>query len=172
MKRFSLYLYLFTVILNMDLNLGQNLHAVWEVCACRESVLTFHHKMTVVTSGDAPLKRKLNSTLKISSRKKRKKDVSSLVDLPWRKVSRSNVAGFEGNDGMLELEEVEGVEIVYEETANGRIAKFRVFEEEGRSTVEEVGAEGGEEEKDSEEQSEDEQEDELEKKLELEGMLI
>ena len=114
MKRFSLYLYLFTVILNMDLNLAQNLHAVWGVCACRERVPTFHQNMTVVTSRDAPLKRKLNSTSKISSRKKRRKDVSSLVDLPWRKVVRSNVAGFEGNDGMLELEEVEGVEIVYE----------------------------------------------------------
>ena len=137
------------------------------ILKCRESVLTFH-QMTVVTSGDAPLKRKLNSTLKMSSRKKRKKDVSSLVDLPWRKVSRSNVAGFEGNDGMLELEEVEGVEIVYEETSNGRIVKFRVFEEEeGRSTVgEELSADGGEDEKESEEQSENEQEDELEKKVE------
>ena len=164
-----MYLYLFTVILNMDLNLAQNLHAVWEVCACRERVPTFHQNMTVVTSRDAPLKRKLNSTTKISSRKKRRKDVSSLVDLPWRKVARSKVAGFEGNDGMLELEEVEGVEIVYEETSNGRIAKFRVFEEEGR---EELGADGGEDEKDSEEQSEDEQEDELEKKVEFEGMPI
>ena len=85
MKRFSLYLYLFTVILNMDLNLAQNLHAVWEVCAYRERVPTFHQNMTVVTSRDAPLKRKLNSTSKISSRKKRRKDVSSLVDLPWAK---------------------------------------------------------------------------------------
>ena len=71
---------------------------------------------------------------------------------------------------MLELEEVEGVEIVYEETANGRIAKFKVFEEGGRSPVEEeLGADGGEEENDSEKQSEDEQEDELEERIEFDG---
>ena len=47
-------------------------------------------------------------------------------DLPWKKVSRPLVTGLGGDDGILEVEEVEGVEVVYEETERGRVARFTV----------------------------------------------
>lgn len=50
---------------------------------------------------------------------------------------------------MLELEEVDGVEVVYEETANGRIAKLKVIAEEDDSLSLE-----GEDEKDDDGSSE------------------
>lgn len=55
-----------------------------------------------------------------------RKLVKTADELPWRTVSRASATGFEGDDGMLDLEEVDDVEVVYEETANGRVAKFRV----------------------------------------------
>ena len=47
-----------------------------------------------------------------------------MSDLPWRPVKGSRDADL-GED-MLELEEVEDVEVVYEDTDAGRVAKFRV----------------------------------------------
>ena len=38
----------------------------------------------------------------------------------------ARTAGFDLDEGLLELEEAEGVEVVYEQTANGRVAKFLV----------------------------------------------
>lgn len=35
-------------------------------------------------------------------------------------------AGLGGDDGILELEEVDGVEVVYETTESGRVARFQV----------------------------------------------
>ena len=67
-----------------------------------------------------------------SKRKKQKKGISAtcIVDsvdaLPWRTVARPSETGFEGDDGILMLEEVDDVEIVYEETENGKVAKFKV----------------------------------------------
>lgn len=49
----------------------------------------------------------------------------SADDLPWKPVSRPLEAGI-GFDGMLELEEVEGVEVIYETTDGGRVVKFKV----------------------------------------------
>lgn len=39
---------------------------------------------------------------------------------------RAHTAGLDFDEGLFELEEVDGVQIVYEETANGRVAKFMV----------------------------------------------
>jgi ATP-dependent RNA helicase DDX24/MAK5 len=49
----------------------------------------------------------------------------SADDLPWKPVSRPLEAGM-GFDGMLELEEAEGVEVIYETTDGGRLVKFKV----------------------------------------------
>lgn len=58
--------------------------------------------------------------------KKRKKEHASLDNLSWRPVACAHTAGIEFDEGLLELEEVEGVQVVYEQTANGRVAKFLV----------------------------------------------
>lgn len=71
-------------------------------------------------------KRKPTSNGRTASRKKQKRVVDSISDLPWKTVSRPSESGFEGDEGILDLEEVDDVEIVYEETENGRVAKFKV----------------------------------------------
>lgn len=86
--------------------------------------------MAILPARKSSLKRKHYSNSKLVSRKKQRKEVNSFNDLPWRTVSRPNGTGFEGDDGVLELEEVDGVEVIYEETANGRIAKLKVVAEE------------------------------------------
>lgn len=86
--------------------------------------------MAILPGRKSSLKRKHHSNSKLVSRKKQRKEVNSFNDLPWRTVSRPNGTGFEGDDGVLELEEVDGVEVVYEETENGRIAKLKVIAEE------------------------------------------
>ncbi|KAF9467758.1 P-loop containing nucleoside triphosphate hydrolase protein [Collybia nuda] len=65
-----------------------------------------------------------------SSRKKAKTRHHTADDLPWKTVSRPQEAGLDGDDGILELEEVEGVEVVYEETDGGRVARFKVIVDE------------------------------------------
>ena len=48
-------------------------------------------------------------------------------DLPWKKVSKPREADLgTGMDGFLELEEVDDVDIVFEETDTGRVVKFKV----------------------------------------------
>lgn len=61
-----------------------------------------------------------------TTRKKAKTRHHTLDELPWKTVSRPQEAGLDGDDGILELEEIEGVEVVYENTEGGRIAKFNV----------------------------------------------
>lgn len=46
--------------------------------------------------------------------------------LPWKAVNRPSDTGLDGDDGILELEEVENVEVVYEDTEGGRVMKFNV----------------------------------------------
>jgi ATP-dependent RNA helicase DDX24/MAK5 len=46
--------------------------------------------------------------------------------LPWKTVARPSEAGMGGDEGILEFEEVENVEIVYEETEHGRVVRFNV----------------------------------------------
>jgi ATP-dependent RNA helicase DDX24/MAK5 len=58
--------------------------------------------------------------------KKRKTAHVSLDDLSWRPVVRTRTAGIDIDEGLLELEEVDGVQVVYEQMANGRVAKFLV----------------------------------------------
>ncbi|TFK73479.1 DEAD-domain-containing protein [Pluteus cervinus] len=65
-----------------------------------------------------------------SSRQKKriKLENQSLNSLPWTTFKRPLVAGLDGDDGILELEEVDGVEVVYEETPGGKVVKFNVLE--------------------------------------------
>lgn len=61
------------------------------------------------------------------ARKKPKTEHLSAKDLPWKTVSKAHEAGLDaGLEGIMELEEVEGVEVVYEETDAGKIVKFHV----------------------------------------------
>jgi len=70
-------------------------------------------------------KRKLNTKL-LASRKRAKIQHHNADDLPWKAVSRPVQTGLSGDDGILELEEVDGVEVVYENTSAGRVVKFNV----------------------------------------------
>lgn len=58
--------------------------------------------------------------------KKRKRTHVFLEDLSWKSVMRTHTAGLDFDEGLLGLEEVDGVQVVYEETPNGRVAKFLV----------------------------------------------
>ncbi|KAJ7598923.1 ATP-dependent RNA helicase [Mycena floridula] len=68
------------------------------------------------------LKRKLGRT-DASRRKKIKVQHQTADELPWKSVSRPSGSG-SGFDGLLELEEIEDVEVVYEDTEGGRVARF------------------------------------------------
>ncbi|KAG6868135.1 hypothetical protein C0993_007258 [Termitomyces sp. T159_Od127] len=61
-----------------------------------------------------------------TTRKKIKTQHRTLEELPWKKVARPQEAGVDGDDGILELEEIEGVDVIYEETSGGRLVKFAV----------------------------------------------
>ena len=58
--------------------------------------------------------------------KKRKTRHTALDDLSWQPVVRTHAAGLDVDEGLLELEEVVGVQVEYFETANGRVATFIV----------------------------------------------
>ncbi|PPR00743.1 hypothetical protein CVT24_000797 [Panaeolus cyanescens] len=72
-------------------------------------------------------KRKIQSSQ--SQTRKRVKTTHTVQDLPWKALVRPKITGLSGDDGILELEEVEGVEVVYEETEAGRVVKFNVVAE-------------------------------------------
>ncbi|KAL5480766.1 MAK5 [Sanghuangporus weigelae] len=55
---------------------------------------------------------------------KEKTDITKHVELE----KEAKKGRFEGDDGILELEEVEDVEVLYEETEHGRTARFKVWE--------------------------------------------
>ncbi|KAF7351230.1 DEAD-domain-containing protein [Mycena sanguinolenta] len=62
-----------------------------------------------------------------SSARKRTKTRHKTADaLPWKVVKRPQETGMGGDDGILELEEVDDVEVVYEVTEAGRVATFNV----------------------------------------------
>ncbi|KAG1753535.1 ATP-dependent RNA helicase [Suillus paluster] len=63
-----------------------------------------------------------------ASRKRLKIQYTSLDGLPWKTVPRPRETGLDGDDGVLELEEVENVEVVCEDTKGGRVMKFNVLE--------------------------------------------
>lgn len=58
--------------------------------------------------------------------KKVKVQYGSLDRLPWKSVARPVETGLDGDDGILELEEVDNVEIVYEDKDGGKVVKFNV----------------------------------------------
>lgn len=78
-------------------------------------------------SKPAFLKRKAKA-VPSASRKRIKTHPTSLDGLPWKAVRRPSETGLDGDDGILELEEVENVEVVYEDTEGGRVMKFNVLE--------------------------------------------
>jgi len=61
-----------------------------------------------------------------TSRKRLKVQYTSVDGLPWKAVNRPSDTGLDGDDGILDLEEVENVEVVYEDTEGGRVMKFNV----------------------------------------------
>jgi hypothetical protein len=78
----------------------------------------------------SPLKRKIRFGLNHATKahKKAKTIYGSLatVDaLPWKTLSHTGGFG-NADDGILELEEVDNVQVVYEETPEGKVATFRV----------------------------------------------
>jgi ATP-dependent RNA helicase DDX24/MAK5 len=60
------------------------------------------------------------------ARKRTKTRHKTTDALPWKVVKRPVEAGMGGDDGILELEEVDDVEVVYEETEGGRVVTFNV----------------------------------------------
>ena len=71
-------------------------------------------------------KRKVKPS-KLGARKKAKTAHLSADQLPWKSITRPREANASGAfDGMLDLEEVSDVEVVYEETEAGKIVKFKV----------------------------------------------
>ena len=71
------------------------------------------------------LKRKRRAPADKSVKKRRKSADAALDDLDWRVVFRPSEAGVHEEGGMLLLEEVEGVNVVYEDTDAGKRIKFR-----------------------------------------------
>jgi ATP-dependent RNA helicase DDX24/MAK5 len=79
--------------------------------------------MPVLDSLRPHLKRR---ALNVPSPKKRVKiHHPQLDDLPWKSVQTT---GFDGDDGILELEELDGVQLTYEDTDAGRTVKFNVIQ--------------------------------------------
>lgn len=70
-------------------------------------------------------KRKSHSQ-SLSVIKKIKVQHGSLDSLPWKSIARPIDTGLDGDDGILELEEVDNVEVVYEEKDGGKVLKFLV----------------------------------------------
>ena len=60
------------------------------------------------------------------SRKRAKVMHHSADTLSWKSVFRPHEAGMGGDDGILDLEEVDDVEVVYEDTEHGRVVLFKV----------------------------------------------
>ncbi|KAI0631135.1 P-loop containing nucleoside triphosphate hydrolase protein [Trametes polyzona] len=92
----------------------------------------------------------MGSSQKLGLKRKTKPSASSIAkrvktkhvtadDLQWKKTSKPREADLgTGLDGFLDLEEVDDVEVVYEETDAGKVAKFKVKGNEERDEDEEV----------------------------------
>lgn len=82
--------------------------------------------LTIMAINASKPKRKLTTSASVP-RKRAKTYRLSTNDLPWKTVSRPQEAGLgDAFDGVLELEEVDDIEVVYEETDVGRVIKFNV----------------------------------------------
>ncbi|KAJ3927849.1 MAG: ATP-dependent RNA helicase [Lentinula lateritia] len=90
-------------------------------------------------------RKRVPSVLAGSSRKKIKVEHDGADSLPWTTVSRPVETALDGDDGILELEEVEGVEVTYEETETGRVARFNFIGVDEARREEEEKAESSEE---------------------------
>ncbi|KAF8186951.1 P-loop containing nucleoside triphosphate hydrolase protein [Mycena galopus ATCC 62051] len=71
------------------------------------------------------------------ARKRTKMRHKTADALPWKVVKRPVETGLGGDDGILELEEVDDVEVVYEDTEAGRVVTFNVVNSEPVEAVEE-----------------------------------
>lgn len=76
-------------------------------------------------------KRKIRSEFKRATKARKKARTHSgssatISTLPWKTLSHAGNFGNADDDGILELEEVDNVQVVYEETPEGRIATFKV----------------------------------------------
>ncbi|OJA11403.1 hypothetical protein AZE42_03952 [Rhizopogon vesiculosus] len=88
-------------------------------------------------SGDPkskPLAKRKAKSGPSASRKRLKVQYTSADGLPWKTVNRPSDTGLDGDDGILELEEVENVEVVYEDTEGGRVTRFNVLEPSNKTT--------------------------------------
>ncbi|KAG6828177.1 hypothetical protein H0H92_008908 [Tricholoma furcatifolium] len=83
---------------------------------------------SAIISTKRTAKRKIQDKSSLA-RKKLKTLHRTLDELQWKTVVRPQEAGLEGDDGILELEEIEGVDVIYEDTEGGRVIKFAVTEE-------------------------------------------
>lgn len=73
-----------------------------------------------------PASKRKHNALSVPSRKKLKVRHENADSLPWKSIARPTEASMGFEDGILELEEVEGVDVVFEETEGGRIVRFDV----------------------------------------------
>lgn len=80
--------------------------------------------MEVVTVKSRALKRKHPRAHSLPHPKRTKR--AALDELPWQTVARPSEAGLDDYGDVLELEEVEGVDIVYEGEGDGKVARFHV----------------------------------------------
>ena len=100
---------------------------VFDLSLSRRSGLFKFSQETMSTSTTKKIGLKRKGTTKPSlPRKKAKIQHRSADDLPWKSVSRPFEAGIGFDDGILDFEEVEGVEVIYETTDGGRVVKFNV----------------------------------------------
>lgn len=83
------------------------------------------HVVHVPSTLPCSIKRKRRAPAENPVKKRRKHADTALDELDWRVVFRPSEAGVYEEGGMLLLEEVEGVDVVYEETEAGRRVKFR-----------------------------------------------
>ncbi|KAL0579934.1 ATP-dependent RNA helicase [Marasmius crinis-equi] len=79
---------------------------------------------------DSKLSKKRKASSQPPSKKKIKVRHANSSTLPWKTSKRPLEAGIDADDGILELEEVDGVEVLYEEGGGGRIARFNVVQNE------------------------------------------
>ncbi|KAF8505085.1 ATP-dependent RNA helicase [Hysterangium stoloniferum] len=99
-----------------------------------DDVKRLKRKLVPTTSSLARKKPKKNHVVVPKVKKSHVKSLSStqvaVDDLPWKSVCTQDIGEFgdNGEGGMMGLEEVEGVEVVYGEGKEGRIVGFRVIE--------------------------------------------
>lgn len=78
-----------------------------------------------VSSGNGTKRKTKPSSSSLAKRVKTKHVTAE--DLPWKKVAKPREADLgTGLDGFLELEEIEDVDVEYEETDAGRVVHFKV----------------------------------------------